>query len=171
MKRLIRYSNNVESIFAMSNIRGRYVRVPKPLNFSFYFSPKDAVESKEIVHGLRVKPLFNPEKMSIDKAGTLKLHGDWEYIRGEDDKDVSSKDVRNMINFFVEYKTLFAAVWEKELAPDSLYDYFRGVISFSELIQEFEFYTDYSEELDTTNDVRDITDVVRKYNIFNLWEK
>ena len=75
-------------LFEMSNIRGKYVKVPHKLDFSFYFSPKNAVANTDIAHGLRVKPVFNPEKMSINKAGTLKLHSDWKYIPGEDDTKV-----------------------------------------------------------------------------------
>ena len=68
--------NEKEVLFEMSNMRGRYVKNPHKLNFSFYFSSKDAVEGKDLVHGLRVKPVFNPEKISVSKVGTLKLHGD-----------------------------------------------------------------------------------------------
>ena len=92
--------SNMELLFEMANIRGKSVKIPHRLNFSFYFSPKDAVESKDICHGLRVKPLFDPEKMSIDKAGTLKLHGDWKYIPGSDDKNIGTKAIKEMKNFF-----------------------------------------------------------------------
>ena len=157
-------------LFEMSNIRGKTVKVPHRLDFSFYFSPKDAVEGKDICHGLRVKPLFNPEKMSIHKAGTLKLHGDWKYIPGEDDKDIDSRSVNNMKNFFKQYKILFAAVWEKVLPPDTLYDYFRGIISFNELIEELEFYTTYKHQLDKIISLVELENFVRSYNLFNMWE-
>lgn len=169
MKLNIKENDDMNLLFEMANIRGKYVKIPHKLNFSFYFSPKDAIESKDICHGLRVKPLFNPEKMSIDKAGTLKLHGDWKYIPGEDDKNIGAKAVKEMKKFFSDYKTLFAAVWEKALPPDALYDYFRGVIQFDDLITEFEFYDDYKDFMDNLKSVDDITEFVSTYNLFDLW--
>lgn len=172
MKRYIRNTNynNQDAIFAMANIRGKHVKVPGRLDFSFFFSPKDVTEGKEITHGLRVKPIFNPEKMSLDMAGTLKLHGDWEYIPGTNDKKVAAKDVRRMKAFFKEYKTLFAAVWEKALLPDSLYDYFRGTITFEEMLEDFDFYDELKEEIEDVNSLIELTDLVREYRLFNLWE-
>ena len=162
--------NEKEYLFEMSNIRGKFVKNPHKLNFSFYFSPKDAVEGKDICHGLRVKPIFNPEKMSIDKAGTLKLHGDWRYIPGEDDKNIGTKAIKEMKEFFRDYKILFAAVWEKELPQDSLYDYFRGTITFNEMLSEFEFYEDFKKELDSISSVEELTDFIDANDLFNVWE-
>ena len=87
MKRLL----HNEDIFAMSNIRGRYVVNPNKLDFSFYFSPGSGVD-----HSIRVKPVFNPEKLKLSMTGTLKLCDDWEYVRGKDDSSVSEKDIRKM---------------------------------------------------------------------------
>lgn len=157
-------------LFEMSNIRGKYVRNPHKLDFSFYFSPKDSTEGKDISHGLRVKPIFNPDKMNIANAGTLKLHGDWKYIPGEGDISVSSKKVNEMGEFFKAYKILFAAVWEKVLPPDALYDYFRGTIDFSELLEEFDFYEDYKKELITIKTVTELHDFIDTRNLFNTWE-
>lgn len=164
------YLTELDNLFEMANIRGKYVKVPGKLDFSFYFSPKDAVEGKDIVHGLRVKPLFNLEKMSINKAGTLKLHGDWNYIPGEDDKNVKEKDVKEMKAFFRTYKVLFAAVWEKMLPPDALYDYFRGTITFDKLLSEFEFYSDFEKDIKKINNLIELSNFIRNYNLFNLWE-
>lgn len=159
-----------EYLFEMANIRGKFVKNPHKLDFSFYFSPKDALEGKDICHGLRVKPVFNPEKMSIEQAGTLKLHGDWKYIPGIDDKNIGNKAINNMKSFFREYKTLFAGVWEKNLHPDALYDYFRGTITFEELLQEFDFYNDYENELIAIKNLKDLTEFVKEHDLFNLWE-
>lgn len=81
-------TNNSDYIFAMSDVRGRYVKQPNKLPFSFYFSPSDGV-----AHGIRVKPVFNPERLILNKTGTLKLCDDWEYAPGKDDKFVSDKDI------------------------------------------------------------------------------
>lgn len=75
----------------MSNVRGKYVKRPSSLPFSFYFSPSDGV-----IHGIWVKPVFDPERSTISKAGTLKLCDDWEYTPGKDDKSVNDKDICKM---------------------------------------------------------------------------
>ena len=167
---MIKLLNESKYLFEMSNIRGKFVKNPHRLNFSFYFSPKDGVESKELCHGLRVKPIFNPEKMSIDLAGTLKLHGDWKYIPGKEDGDVSSKDIRNMKKFFADYKILFAAVWEKKLSPDALYDYFRGTFEFSDLTEDLTFYKEYKNDLDMITDCKALHDFVVEHDLFNTWD-
>lgn len=158
----------LEMLFEMSNVRGKCVRNPHKLDFSFYFSPKDAVDGKDICHGLRVKPVFNPEHMDISEAGTLKLHGDWKYIRGKNDISVSNKKIKEMKDFFKAYKTLFAAVWEKVLPPDALYDYFRGTTTFEELLTEFDFYD--TGVLTGVSSLDELTNIVRENNLFNLWE-
>lgn len=168
MKLYIEESKDI--LFEMSNMRGKYVKNPHRLNFSFYFSTKDAVESKDLVHGLRVKPVFNPEKIISSKVGTLKLHSDWEYIPGNDDKDVSSKDINAMKDFFKTYKVLFAAVWEKVLEPDALYDYFRGIMDFNDIKQELDFYNEYKEDLDKIDTLTEFTEFVKQHHLFNLWE-
>ena len=148
--------NENELLFEMANIRGKYIKVPHRLNFSFYFSPKDCIEGKSINHGLRVKPVFNSEKMSIGDAGDLKLCDDWKFIPGKNDTHISPKDKKEMIDFFKTYKILFAAVWEKELPPDTLYDYFRGFIDFTDLITEFYFYNDYKTELNNITTLQEL---------------
>lgn len=167
-----------ELLFEMSNVRGKQVKNPHNLPFSFYFSSKDAVESKELKHGLKVKPLFNPEKMSIRLAGTLKLHGDWKFTPGKDDKNVDSSKVKEMKQFFKEYKILFSAVWEKQLPPDTLYDYFRGTVDFAEMLQEFEFYDDYKDVelvdgklLKDIDNLKDLWQFVEQYDLFYTWNK
>ena len=158
-----------EMLFEMAIIRGKYVRNPHKLNFSFYFSSKDAVEGKDLVHGIRVKPIFNSEKMNINQAGTLKLHSDWAYIPGTNDTNISNKDVKEMKDFFKTYKPLFCAVWEQAITPDVLYDYFRGIIDFHEVLEEFDFYTDYKDELDKITTIEAFRNFIAKYDLFNLW--
>lgn len=68
MKKLLR---NPDSVMCMSNVRGKYVVHPGLLKFSFYFSANDGYS-----HGIRVKPVFNPEKMLLSMVGSLKLCDD-----------------------------------------------------------------------------------------------
>lgn len=148
MKRLIRTS---QDIFAMSNVRGRYVVNPEQLDFSFYFSSGAGVD-----HSIRVKPVFDPEKLKVSLTGTLKLCDDWEYEPGPNDIKVSQKRINRMKQFFRQYLVLFAAVWDEQMQDATLEDYFKGQISFNEMLQDLSFYEDYSEELDTIDNVQDL---------------
>ena len=151
-------------IFCMSSLRGSKVVVPHKLSFSFFFS------ERESSHAIRVKPVFNPDKISKSSFGTLELHGDWKYTPGPDDKNVSQKQIQEMKNFFKKYKVLFAAVWESELYDGDVQDYFRGLISFDELLTEFDFYENYKEDMDNIDNIEQLEEFVRKYNIFNMWD-
>lgn len=83
-------SMNDQDIFCMSNLRGKNVCVPHKLSFSFYFS------QRESSHAIRVKPVFNPNKISLSRLGSLELHGDWKYTPGPDDINVSNKQISDM---------------------------------------------------------------------------
>lgn len=163
MKRIAYASKEHEEIFGMSNVRGKLVKVPGKLPFSFFFSGK-----RGSTHGIRVKPVFNPDRLAGSDLGNLELHSDWKYTPGKDDKDVSAKQIRQMKDFFRQYKVLFAAVWEEELEEDLLADYFKGSISWKDLMKEFYFYEDYSEEIDKIQDCSQLEDFVRRNNIFNM---
>ncbi|MCM1226187.1 MAG: hypothetical protein NC320_02020 [Clostridium sp.] len=151
-------------IFCMANLRGKDISIPHKLPFSFFFS------ERESSHAIRVKPVFNPNKISKSSFGTLELHGDWEYTPGPDDKNVSNKQIREMKQFFKKYKVLFAGVWESELYDGAVQDYFRGIISFSDLLTEFEFYEEYQEEMENITTIEGLEDFVRENNLFNMWD-
>lgn len=158
MKRIIN-----ESIFGMSNVRGNRIQVyPGAQPFSFYFSEKTDT------HGIRVKPVFNPNKVHISEVGTLKLCDDWEYIPGKDEGHISEKDVKKMKDFFRKYKVLFAAVWEGELQEGDLVDYFQGVIDFDTVVESLECYLKYAIELSECINVDDLEQVVRQHDMFNM---
>lgn len=160
-----------EFLFEMANIRGKNVKVPHKLDFSFAFTSKDCVESKDLQHGLRVKPVFNPEKLHIADVGTLKLFGKWEYTPGKNDKDVSSKRINAMKDFFKTYKILFAAVWEKVLPQDIVQYFLTGDRTLNQLIKEFDFYEDYKEEMNEITTLKELEDFVNEHNSFNTWDK
>lgn len=153
-----------DDIFCMSNLRGKDIVIPHKMSFSFFFS------ERESSHAIRVKPVFNPNKISKSSFGTLELHGDWKYTPGPDDKSVSKKQVNEMIQFFKEYKVLFAGVWEGVLYDGAVLDYFRGIIHFSELMKEFDFYDEYKKEMAKLNSVSELEKFVRKHNLFNMWD-
>ncbi len=148
-------------IFGMSNLRGKYVKTDK-INFSFYFSMQKAS------HAIKVKVSFNDAKINESDFGALELHRDWKFTPGRNDKDVSSKDIRNMKAFFVKYKVLFAAVWNREIYEGDVVEVFRKGITFSELLKEFSFYDAYAEKMNKIQNVAELENFVRKNNIFNM---
>ena len=164
MKIYINDNYEHDGILCMANLLGKDVRVPSSLPFSFYFSTQNSS------HGIRVKPIFNPQKMSSDLAGTLKLCDSWEYTPGKNDADVSSKAVRKMKAFFRKYKVLFAAVWCGELQETPVCDYFRGFKDLHKLIKDFECYPNYKDDMDDIDSIEELEEFIRENNVFNLFE-
>lgn len=74
----------------MSNIRGKDVKHDN-IDFSYFFSRKD-----NNPHGIRVKILFNRDRMTSNPDGYLKLSDDWKYISLPNGKHVSSKTINNV---------------------------------------------------------------------------
>ena len=157
---MYRYNRDV---LCMSNVRGNKVRVQKNLPFSFYFSAQQGS------HSIRVKPVFNPEKLSDSAVGTLKLCDDWKYIPGPDDKDVSSSDIAKMKKFFRKFLVLFAATWDRQIDDGTVYDYLVGDITLPELIEQFDFYEDHKADLDDITFVAELEDYCRSNNLVNLY--
>lgn len=131
-----RYIKSHDDIFAMSNVRGRYIKVEKNIPFSFYYSPRNSS------HGPRVKVIFNPDRMKQGLAGNLMLCGDWDFTPGENDSSVSSKEVNKMKEFFRKYLILFLLVWDEHSDEPDPEDYFRGDMDLHELISRIDFYAD-----------------------------
>lgn len=161
MKRLI-YSS--DTILCMSNVRGARVKRPSALPFSFYFSAKDGVS-----HGPRVKPSFNPEKLRMDQAGTLKLCDDWEYIPGKDDTGISMRQIQEMKAFFRANIVLFCLVWDLHVSDPTVQDYFQGQASLKDIITELDFYEEYRKDLDVIQDVTKLDKFCRDNNLVNFY--
>lgn len=161
MKRVMK---SIDTVLAMCNIRGRKVKNPHSLPFSFYFS-----SGTEIPHSIRVKPCFNPEKLKSSMVGTLKLSDSWEFTPGPDDHDISQQDVDKMRAFFKKYIVLFAAVWDEQMQDGVLGDYLEGEISFNEMLQDLEFYREYAEVLDSMSTVEELESFCRSNNLVNLY--
>ena len=154
---------NPEAILCMSNVRGRYVKNPGQLPFSFYFSAQDGQ------HSIRVKPSFNAEKLKLSQTGTLKLCDDWKYIPGKDDKAIDSQSIQNMKQFFRDYLVLFAAVWDEQIQDATIEDYFTGRIDFHTMIQDFDFYDEYKNELDRIDDIVSLERFCTENYLVNLY--
>ena len=158
-----KYCNQNKDVLCMSNVRGDKIRIQKNIPFSFYFSASQGE------HSIRVKPMFNPAKLRDDLVGTLKLCDDWEYIPGPNDKHVSNKDIEKMKKFFKTYLVLFAATWDRQIDDGDVYDYLVGDITLPELIECFDFYSDYQEELDDIVSIKELEEFCRENNLVNFY--
>lgn len=161
MKRIIK---STEDIFAMSNVRGKYVKNPHRLPFSFYFSSGAGVG-----HGPRVKPMFNESKLISSMTGTLKLCDDWEFVPGIDDKDVKADKISDMKDFFKTNIVLFCAVWDEQMQDATLEDYFKGDITFQEMITDLDFYEKYRDDLMLISNVSQLDEFCRKNQLVNFY--
>ena len=166
--KILKYNTPQEDILCMSNVRGRHVENPHKLPFSFFFS-EGSVADTDIVHGPRVKPIFNPENFRRSLAGTLKLCDDWEFIPGKNDRNISNKDIKEMKNFFRTYLSMFCAVWDSQIDEDYLEEYFKGQRSFDEWIQELDFYEEYKSQLDEIHDVSEFEQFCRNTKVVDLY--
>ena len=161
MKLIIRQK---DSIIAMANIRGRYVKNPGKLPFSFYFSFFSGVN-----HGPRVKPMFSPERLISSLTGTLELCDNWEYVPGKDDKNIDEKSIRSMKKFFKDNIVLFCLVWDEHMQDGVLEDYFKGDITFNQMLQDLDFYNEYQLNLDSIRSVQELENFCRVNDFVNLY--
>lgn len=161
MKRIIK---STEDIFAMSNVRGKYVKNPHSLPFSFYFSSGTGVS-----HGPRVKPMFNESKLISSLTGTLKLCDDWNFVPGINDKDVKADKISDMKDFFRNNIVLFCAVWDEQMQDATLEDYFKGDITFQEMIADLDFYEKYRDDLVKISNVSQLDEFCRKNQLVNFY--
>ena len=154
-------NENENYLFEMANVLGRKVKVPHKLPFSFFFS-----SDKGVSHSIRVKPVFNSEKLLRSQTGTLKLCDDWEFIPGENDTKVSQKDIDDMKQFFRDYLVLFCMAWDEQLTYDDVQDYFKAEITFNELLHNISFYTD---EMNSIITIAELEEYCRKNNMVNFY--
>ena len=147
------------------------------LDFSFWVSPKEDNQHTII--------FWNPSKISskID-SGYMWLHGDYKYFPSSGSKHVSAKKIRQAREFCKKYKVLFAAAWEYALECKDVSNYFCGCLTFEELLDKFikektrSVVKDcFSREVKARKYIRDesekvklLEDIVRKNNLFNLYE-
>lgn len=165
------YMTHPEAVLMeMADIRGNDVRIEDRLPFSFYMSTKGAVRG---THAIRVKILWNPSKMGPDADGNLELHSDYEYKHFSHRYKPTAKELSLLKDFFKKYKVLFAAVWEQVVDYEDIRDYFKGYLSFKDLLTKFDLsqYDEDSKELYDffhCKNLEELEQVVRKYSIFNM---
>ena len=135
-------------------------------------------------HTIRTKIFWNPSQISSENgSGYMWLHGDYEYFPSPRSKHISAKKIRQAREFCKKYKVLFAAAWEKALECKVVGDYFRGCLTFEELLDRFKkektrlivkdlFRREVKARKisDESEKVKLLEDIVRKNNLFNLYE-
>lgn len=166
-KVFLEYLNDPSMVLMeMANVRGIDTKIENRLSFSFYFSTKTAVHKQ---HGIRLKIIWNPSKAPADADGYLELHGDYNYIISSHKYKPTAKELNMLREFAHKYKVLFAAVWEDKLYDGDLQDYFKGRISFKELLSKFDNITEKQYYyLNHSKDLKELEETVRKYKIFNM---
>ena len=166
MKLKINENNLVENeyLMEMANVVGKYVKRLNKLPFSFYFSKDDGNP-----HGIRVKPAFNPEKIIRKQLGELRLHGKWEYVPSDIDKDIDSREIRKMKKFFRKYLVLFCAVWDELLDEYPVQAYLRNEFTLQDVIKAFEFYDKHSDDLNNITTIEELERYCRENNLVNLY--
>lgn len=154
-----------DTLLEMSNLRGKDVKKDY-VNFSYYFSRKDGNP-----HGIRVKVLFNRDRMTSNEDGFLILHSDWKFINSSN-KHIKEKEINSVKEYFKKYKVLFAAVWEEYLDAPDLEDYMKARITWKDLLIEMMSTNEEANtELENIYEIEDITlleSIVRKYKLFNM---
>ena len=153
-------------LMKMANLRGKDVKI-EDINFSIYFSPKQTDQ-----HSIRIKVLWNRERMNSGNFdGVLYLHGDYEYKQNPNaDNKPDMYDIFELRYFAKRYKVLFAAVWENKLDPNDVEDYFKGRLSFEELLTLFlDLDSDDYDKIQQARNIKELEQIVSENNIFNMW--
>lgn len=148
----------------MTSIRGKLVKKPNPLPFSFYFSSHGDTK-----YPISVRPVFDPKRLFLSLTGYLKLYGDWEYIPGKNDRNTKEKDIEAMKQFFKDNIVLFAMVWDEQLQDGVLECYFTGLLSFHKMIQDIDFYKKYKLQMDKLSTVKELEIFCRENNLVNFY--
>lgn len=148
----------------MANVRGKHIEV-EDVDFSFYISEKNGN------HAIRLKVCWNREKLISEECGYLELHGKYEYYQSPQLKYKPKNYEVDTVRYFAKkYKVLFAAAWERKLDCDDIAEYFKGRMSWKELMQEWINIpnNDIKEVLSNCRNLKDLEYAVRKNNAFNM---
>lgn len=162
----MRFRSDEDLLMKMANLRGKDVKI-EDINFSIYFSPKQTDQ-----HSIRIKVLWNRERMNSGNFdGVLYLHGDYEYKQNPNaDNKPDMYDIFELKYFAKRYKVLFVAVWENKLDPNDVEDYFKGRLSFEELLTLFlDLDSDDYDKIQQARNIKELEQIISENNIFNMW--
>lgn len=152
-------------LFEMANLRGNDIKLHKRIPFSLFISNKEAVHG---AHAIRVKVLWNPEKMTATPDGQLELHGDYDYTAFSHKYNPTSKELDILKDFCKKYKIFFAAIWEGKLDPNDFIDYLENRKSLNDLLSTFILKGKSYYLINHCKNLVELEKCVKKNNIFNL---
>lgn len=153
------------TLMEMANMRGNDVKLHKQLPFSLFISNKKTVHNS---HAIRVKVLWNPNKMTSTPDGQLELHGNYNYEKYAHKYEPTSKELNELINYCKKYKVFLSAIWECVLDANDFIDYQRGTIGFKELLSYFDLGERNYYDVNHCESIEELEGVVRKNKIFNM---
>lgn len=151
----------------MANLRGNDIKLHSSIPFSLFISSEKAVRG---VHAIRVKVLWNPNKMTATPDGELQLHGSYDYKVYSHKYKPTSSELSLLKNYCKKYKVLFAAIWESILDPTDFIHYQEGLINFKELLTKFDLSGKNYYLVNHCNNVEELESCIRENKIFNLWD-
>ena len=151
-------------LMEMSNVLGVDFKFYKNLPFSFFFGSKGMVREQ---HGIRVKVKWNPQKAPRDADGYIELHGNYKYVQGSHKYTPTQKELNTLREFVKKYKILFAAVWEEVLDSSRLSDFFKGNMSFTELLSKMDLSGRKYYDVNHCKTLSELENCVREKHIFN----
>ena len=164
MKKFIHYKSPSEDILCMSNVRGINVVRPSKLPFSFYFGSKQGNK-----HDIRIKFIFNPERIIMSKAGVLRLHGNWEVMEGDESDRLGAKQIRLLKDFFREYLILFILVWDEFMQEGVVQEYFEGRADLSDILDDIDFgYPTANLLVRKSTSIADLETICRDNNLVDM---
>lgn len=160
------YMNNDDGVLIeMGNVRGNDIKVANRLPFSLFISSKEAVHE---AHGIRVKVLWNPNKMTSTPDGQLELHGDYEYKVFSHKYKPTAKELQTLKDFCKQYKVFFSAIWEGRLDATDFVHYLEGLITYPELVSSFDLKGKDYYLVNHCKDVFELEHCVRDNKIFSM---
>jgi len=150
-------------LLEMSNMRGIQVKI-ESINFSFFFSNKDAVK-----HSMRAKICFDKQKLKASTSSNLKLCDDWEFEKNTDAGNISQSQINDVISFFKKYASIFTAAWESIIEMDVLEDYLKGRIMLQTVVAEMEIDDNLKQKfIFKNNDIETFEEFIINNNIFKI---
>ena len=153
-------------LMEMANLRGNDIKLHDRIPFSLYISTKEVVHG---VHAIRVKVLWNPNKMTSSPDGQIELHGDYEYKGFSHKYKPSEKEIFTLRNFCKKYKIFFSAIWESKLDSNDFIDYLRNIIQFNELLTKFDNVSEKHYYLiNHCKSIEELEKCIRDNKIFNM---
>ena len=158
-------NNETATLMEMANIRGNDIKRHSGIPFSLFMSTKEQVHG---VHAIRVKVLWNPNKMTSTPDGQMELHSDYQYTSFAHKYKPSTKEIKELREFCKQYKVFFAAIWGGVLDPNDFIQYLQNNKSFQDLLATFDLKGRDYYNVNHCKTLSELEDCIRKNKIFNM---